>query len=183
VHASALLCGCSSIYLFWRRYYADGIEDFVPKVVKEESENEGRNKLKELEEFVTEHIIADLSGGFIASQEIKEVFLIYAKFDTSVVNKTEMEMFTLIKKLLDPPKTEKDGGLRSILVPAPKNHAALFPGREKVSKVNGYKGIAWRPGSVGVVVNALRRTYCLHKLQLILEVEVDALQRAEPADA
>ena len=158
--------------------YAEGIANVVPESVKVESNREGRDKMQLFETFVVDYLVPDASTNFISSNEIKEVFLMLEDFDTSLDDKTEKEIFRLMKRLFDPPKEDKDA-LKPI-IRGVKSHSKLYPGRNKMGRLNGYQGLAWKPGEVGIIVNKLRRDYCRNKLMPVSEVAVVAEEPPTP---
>ena len=159
--------------------YAEGIANVVPESVKVESNREGRDKLHLFETFVTEQLVSDASN-FISSNEIKEVFLMFEDFDTSLDDKTEKSIFHLMKRLLDPPKDSKEG-LKPVMHGV-KSDSKFYPGRHKMGRLNGYKGVAWKPGEIGCIVNMLRREYCRNKLMPVSEAAVVDETPSPPPD-
>ena len=131
------------------KFYGSGLAE--PKIIKDASGEERKDKVELLEDFVVEHIERCEYGSdkSLSTEEIRNVFLMKEGFLHSLLDKkTEDALNQKLKKLL----TEQ-GMFSGVAARTLKK----YPTRRGPKDVKGYVGVRWKKGEITPFVNAWKR--------------------------
>ena len=156
-HVQAFMKWC---ILGAKKFFDDGIVNFVPPCVARETRNDVRDMVEELDDFMRKHLKASHADTFISVDELKEVFLTYVDHDTSVSPSLKKELFGRMKLRLAPSVEDRRGMVDAYtILMGIKHDRRDYPTRTGKLYVTGYRGLAWKPGKVAPVVNAIYEQY------------------------
>jgi len=135
------------------KFYGSGLAE--PKIIKDASGEERKDKVELLEDFVVEHIERCYCFGengsdkSLSTEEIRNVFLMKEGFVHSILDKkTEDALNQKLKQLLTE-QTIFSGVLAKTL--------KRYPTRRGPKDVKGYVGVRWKEGEITPFVNAWKR--------------------------
>ena len=176
-------------YLTWAvqgavTYFANGQNIVVPKTIARASMPISSSERTDLfVSFIKDFLIKANPKSIISTSEILEVFFAKEDINTDVDQKTSDELSKLLKLVLTDPK------FRISQFDNCKVIRVVFPSRQAKNKdasayrkAMGYASVAWRPGTIALIVNHIRGQYTNETRPMISSVSLDVEPEEEEVD-